>query len=81
MLERRSGALVVVIEDDGRGFDVASALSAADPDQPHLGLFGMRERAALLGGRLTIESAPGQGTTIFVEIPIDHGQNPGAVGR
>ena len=37
---------------------------------PSLGLFGMQERATLLGGTLTIESAPGAGTTIFVAIPL-----------
>ena len=35
-----------------------------------LGLSGMRQRVALLGGKLTIESAPGSGTTVFVEIPV-----------
>ena len=39
-------------------------------DEHWLGLSGMRERAALLGGRLTIESAQGSGTTVFVEIPV-----------
>jgi len=70
MLEQRNGALIAVIEDDGRGFDVEAAFNSTDPDRPHLGLFGMRERAALLGGRLTIESARGKGTTVFVEIPL-----------
>jgi signal transduction histidine kinase len=50
-----------------------------------LGLYGMRERASLLGGTLTIESTPGTGTAIFVEIPLDGeeddpGQDP-PVGR
>ena len=36
----------------------------------HLGLLGMRERAELLGGTLTIESTPEQGTSIFIEIPL-----------
>lgn len=55
------------IEDDGNGFDLA----AARPDGESLrgvGLLGMRERAELLGGRLTIESAPGEGTRVKVEI-------------
>jgi signal transduction histidine kinase len=57
----------VEIEDDGNGFDPASV----HPDAESLrgvGLLGMRERAELLGGRLTIESAPGEGTRIKVEI-------------
>jgi signal transduction histidine kinase len=35
-----------------------------------LGLYGMEERATLLGGRLTIESTPGNGTAVFVEVPL-----------
>jgi signal transduction histidine kinase len=57
----------VEIEDDGSGF----APAAVQPDGESLrgvGLLGMRERADLLGGRLTIESAPGEGTRIKVEI-------------
>lgn len=73
MLEKRNGALVVVIEDDGRGFDVEAALNSVDLNRPQLGLFGMQERAVLLGGRLTIESARDRGATIFVELPIPNG--------
>lgn len=36
----------------------------------HLGLYGMEERASLVGGRLTVESAPGSGTTVVVEVPL-----------
>ncbi len=66
LLERRPDAVVLIVEDDGRGFDPHAP---AGDEGVHLGLLGIRERAALLGGRLTIESAPGQGTTLFVEIP------------
>lgn len=69
ILERRAGLVTLILEDDGRGFDAASQLSGAGQRQP-LGIFGMRERATLLGGTLTIESAPGAGTTVFVEIPL-----------
>jgi len=56
------------IRDDGRGFDTAAAgVSGSAPE--HMGLAGMRERARLIGGRLTIVSAPGKGTTIEVEVP------------
>lgn len=75
MLEKRNGALIAVIEDDGRGFDVEATLNSPSEDRPHLGLFGMQERAALLGGRLKIESECGKGTTVFVEIPITHYQS------
>lgn len=70
LLERRRDAAVLIVEDDGRGFD-PDAWRTADGHAGHLGLLGIHERAALLGGRLTIESAPGQGTTLFVEIPCE----------
>ncbi|MCK6487750.1 MAG: HAMP domain-containing protein [Planctomycetes bacterium] len=64
VLVRRPGQVSLVVEDDGRG------LPAEPPAGRHLGLAGMRERAGLLGGTLTIESAPGQGTTLRVTIPL-----------
>lgn len=64
LVERRNGSVITVIEDDGQGFEVNTPSG-----EYHLGLLGMRERAELLGGRLTIESSPGHGTSIFVEIP------------
>jgi signal transduction histidine kinase/HAMP domain-containing protein len=70
VLERRLDSVVVVIEDNGQGFEVAQALAA---DESHLGLFGMQEHATLVGGRWQVESAVGQGATIFVEVPI-HGR-------
>jgi signal transduction histidine kinase len=61
------GRLVVVVSDDGVGFDPsASALRAR-----HLGLTSMDERAAALGGRLQVTSAPGRGTSIRAEVPVD----------
>jgi signal transduction histidine kinase len=63
----------LIIEDDGEGFDVNSVLGSRreyKPTDGRLGLYGMRERAALLGGTLTIESTPGMGTTIFVDVPL-----------
>jgi signal transduction histidine kinase len=64
VVQRRPRAVSVVIEDDGGGFD-PSAL-----DDQGLGLVGMRERLALVGGRLAIESSEGHGTTIAVEVPL-----------
>ncbi|AWM37092.1 Signal transduction histidine-protein kinase/phosphatase DegS [Gemmata obscuriglobus] len=55
--------LAVVVEDDGRGF---APEGRADG---RLGIRGMRERAALLGGTVEIESRPGHGTTVFVRVP------------
>lgn len=58
-------ALHVRVADRGRGFDPQAAMAA-----PHSsGLAGMRERVALLGGRLVIESRPGHGTEITAELP------------
>jgi signal transduction histidine kinase len=59
----------VVIEDDGCGFDVSSVL-VENNDNGKLGLFGMKERAALFGGKLTVESRPGGGTTLVAVIPV-----------
>jgi two-component system, NarL family, sensor histidine kinase DevS len=64
LLMRRDGAVTVVIEDDGQGF-AAEDVEAGDG----MGLDAMRERVALLDGRLAIESAPGGGTTLVVEVP------------
>ena len=54
------------IEDNGRGLD-----KTQEEDLLGLGLIGMKERAAILGGKLIIESAPGQKTTIKVEVPYE----------
>ena len=53
-----------VIEDDGVGFDPRARA------RRRLGLVGMRERVALLDGRLAIESRPGAGTTLVAEVPL-----------
>ena len=58
------------ISDDGSGFDAAQVFDARDDSGRGLGLLGMRERAELLGGTLTIESKQGAGTCVRVEIPI-----------
>ncbi|MFD2687958.1 GAF domain-containing sensor histidine kinase [Streptomyces phyllanthi] len=64
-LERRGSAAVLRVTDDGSGFDPASIRRAGR----HLGLVSMRDRAGGIGGRLTVESAPGKGTTIEMEAP------------
>ena len=58
------GLLRVVVADNGRGFDPAVG------HQSGLGLVGMRERAVLLGGTLRIDSAPGNGTRVVLEVPL-----------
>lgn len=67
LLACEAGKLSVIIEDDGKGFDVASLDHEAST---RLGLFGMQERAQLVGGTLSIESSPGGGTTVYLRIPL-----------
>jgi len=62
------GTLVVEIEDDGKGFDPGEVTRRAG--RPHFGLLGVRERVDLLGGKLTIDSAPGRGTRLHIEVPL-----------
>ena len=64
ILKRKPDRIVAIVEDNGVGFDVIEAGECG-----RLGLVGMRERAELIGGRFTIESTIGQGTTVFLEIP------------
>lgn len=76
ILERRGDHVLAVIEDNGGGFDVEAATPPEGRGR-RLGLLGMRERAALLGGTINVESAPGIGTTLFVRIPFDAGVGEG----
>jgi signal transduction histidine kinase len=69
LIEQRGEELVAVVEDDGVGFDVRR-VKATDLAYSHLGLAGMQERAALLGGTITFESKIGQGTSIYIQLPI-----------
>lgn len=63
-----AGSLVLEVRDDGRGVAPTEAASSTS-----LGLVGMRERAALLGGRVEIDGAPGRGTKVLVHIPLPGG--------
>jgi signal transduction histidine kinase len=67
LLERRDGQLNAIIEDNGCGFDAERVLRSTAAEN-RLGLYGMRERAELIGGTLTIESQAGCGTTVYVRI-------------
>jgi len=67
ILEHREGHVSLIVEDDGVGFDGAQAFG---PNDKGLGLVGMRERAALVGGTAEIESQPDEGTTVFIRIPV-----------
>jgi len=61
------GRLKLVIADDGAGFDVAAAERRSEES---VGLLGMTERIALVGGQLSIDSKPGQGTTVVALVPF-----------
>jgi PAS domain S-box-containing protein len=65
ILERRSDHVVLIVEDDGVGFEPGGAPGAGGQG---FGLLGMQERAALIGATLQIESSAGSGTTIFVRM-------------
>jgi PAS domain S-box-containing protein len=73
VLQKQQDRLVLLIHDNGRGFD------QADPSlSKSLGLLGMRERAAVLGGQMDISSAPGKGTTVAAWIPLSSPDESGA---
>ncbi len=83
---RRVGDVVVVgTIDDGVGFDARESTGASTPggdggtDAEHFGLSSIAERCALLGASLRVESVPGRGTTVIVEIPVP-GSHRGAAG-
>jgi signal transduction histidine kinase len=65
VVERQDGRAIAVVEDDGVGFDPEAASASG-----RLGLLGMRERVAVLGGALEVESSPGSGTTIIARVSL-----------
>jgi len=67
LVARRGSSVAAIVEDDGEGFDTGDVRDDA------LGLLGMRERLALVGGTLEVESAPGAGTTIVAQVPVGTG--------
>ncbi|HEX8671295.1 MAG TPA: sensor histidine kinase [Longimicrobium sp.] len=69
VIERRNGNLSVILEDNGDGFDLETVLVSPEKTR-RLGLRGMRERVARLGGTLDIESSPGTGTCLFIRAPV-----------
>jgi PAS domain S-box-containing protein len=68
-LERKKSTVAAFIEDDGQGFDIEQVAGHGISERG-VGLFGMRERVASLGGRLRIQSRPGRGTRLMLEIPL-----------
>lgn len=77
-LSRQDGTAVATIQDDGAGFDLDAVMGSKERG---LGLIGMRERMALVGGRVSISSAPSGGTLVRAEAPMDGlGLAPAPVG-
>jgi len=68
LLERRDHHAVLIIEDNGVGFDPQEK-NILKRDDRGMGLISMKERASILGGSLEIESTPGKGTTVYARIP------------
>ncbi|MGH9217724.1 MAG: ATP-binding protein [Vicinamibacterales bacterium] len=68
LIERRNDHLTLIVEDDGRGFDLDEVRSRANSTA--VGVAGIQERAATMGGLVQYESAPRKGTTLFVRIPL-----------
>ncbi|HLE02402.1 MAG TPA: sensor histidine kinase, partial [Dehalococcoidia bacterium] len=68
VLEQQGSSLLMQVWDDGRGFDPSHGLEGRETG---VGLEGMQERVLLIGGRMEVVSAPGKGTLIKVEVPLD----------
>jgi two-component system sensor histidine kinase DegS len=81
--QRSAGNWVLHVTDDGVGFDLVKAARRAKS----VGLLSMRERAALIGGNLQIQSTPGKGSAVTLQLPIDgsasvtHGERGRSIGR
>jgi signal transduction histidine kinase len=69
-LKKTDGRLTMCVVDDGCGFDM-QAVSKNNEALSGFGLDGMRDRADMAGGRLSIDSRPGEGTTVCLELPGD----------
>ena len=67
-IEKLPDSICMKVKDNGKSFEVERVLNARG--NKSLGLLGMRERVEMVGGTFCVESAPGRGTTVQVEIPI-----------
>jgi PAS domain S-box-containing protein len=67
ILERQGDAVLLIVEDDGIGFEAGEK---KEPSGDGFGLLGMQERASLVGATVEIESTPGKGTTIFLRMSL-----------
>jgi signal transduction histidine kinase len=75
-----AGDVLLVIADDGVGFDVEAVWNHSAIER-RLGLIGMRERAALVGGDVQIESVPGHGTVVIARVPVEGPSAPDSADR
>lgn len=81
VIDQRTYEYRIIVEDDGIGLPAASSSHELRIGSSGLGLSGIRERLALLGGSLSIEGGPGTGTTLFATIPLTSGTADEAVAR
>jgi CheY-like chemotaxis protein len=78
-MEQRDGQLQIEVRDDGIGFDLAAAAAAAAAEtskggvSSKFGLYSIQERMTALGGSFHVQSAPGQGTTATLSLPLANG--------
>lgn len=68
IIKKQENGICMLIQDDGKAFEVTQLMHGKK--RLHLGLLGMRERVEMVGGRFSVESLPGKGTTIRAEIPL-----------
>ncbi|HEX2640638.1 MAG TPA: PAS domain-containing sensor histidine kinase, partial [Pyrinomonadaceae bacterium] len=80
LLESRKKEIVLIVEDNGVGFDLAKQTRVRKSGHG-LGLIGIRERAAICGGLVEMESKPGLGTTVFVRVPAKFAPKGGQNGK
>lgn len=70
--ERKDSIISASIMDNGQGFDLEKVLHPESPERG-FGIIGMQERVSLLGGKIDIQSKPGFGTNIYIEVPYSKG--------
>lgn len=74
ILEVRDSDITLIVEDDGAGFVIEEKSDLVKISGHGLGLLGMRERAAVIGGTVNFESQANVGTTVFVRVPVSYVQ-------
>jgi len=70
-LREEENRISLVVDDNGRGFSFAGRLSSEELDQLRLGPISIKERTRTIGGRLMIESTPGHGARLTVDVPVN----------